>query len=83
MKLYKLTKDDKYMFWSATTNVLMGIHAEDEATKERYLKLAEALVKRSCLADPAKAKEETILLLLDILDRQASSQPLLARVTNV
>ena len=73
MKLYKLTKDDKYMLWSATTNVLMGIQSEDEATKERYLKLAEAIVKRSCLADPSKAKEETILLLLDIMARQVGT----------
>jgi hypothetical protein len=70
MKLYKHTKEDKYILWSATTNVLIGLQAEEEATKARSLKLAEALVRRICMASPAETKEETILLLLDILRRQ-------------
>jgi hypothetical protein len=74
MQLYKATKDAQYMVWSATANILQATAASHQlqggeaASDDKLLALADALLRRQLTFAPAEAKEETLLLMLHVLE---------------
>jgi hypothetical protein len=77
MKLYKATKDERYLVWSATANVLQARAAgEQQQPDERakLLSLAQAILNRQLTANPSAAKEETLRLMLEVLAMRQSNR---------
>lgn len=78
MQLYKATRDGQYMVWSATANVLQATgggqqpKGSEAAADDKLLALAEAQLQRQLTFAPAEAKEETLRLMLHVLDLRRS-----------
>jgi len=72
MQLYKATKDQQYMVWSATANVLQATSNGQPQADDKLLTLAEALLQRQLTFAPSEAKEETLRLMLHVLDLRRS-----------